>query len=145
MIVSLQRVVDNMLSVCTCYYTQSKLTCRPIPHFILHGSSHVTQQMFSLGGEEHKIQCSNDSLHAWMCCSMGKCTEVRVPGVQHEGNEVPVHHDDGVPGVQHDEAPLGARPLRVEGDQQVGGKALIVVNGMHTAQSNLHGDQVVCL
>lgn len=66
-----------------------------------------------------------------------------VPGVQQDESEVPVHHDDGVPGVQHDEAPLGARPLRVEGDQQVGSKALIMVNGMNTAQSNLHGDQVV--
>ena len=94
---------------------------------------------------------------------MAKCSEVRVlgiqheesevpvrhddgvPGVQHDDSELPVHHDDGVPGVQHDEAPLGAGPFGVEGDQQVGGKALIVVNGMHAAQSNLHGDQIVCL
>ena len=64
-------------------------------------------------------------------------------GVQHEQRERPVHHDDGVPGVQHDEAPLGAGPLGGQGDQQVGSKALIMFNGIHNAQSNLHGDQVV--
>ena len=54
-----------------------------------------------------------------------------------------VHHDDGMPGVEHDKTPLGARPLRVQGDQQVGCKALIMLYGMHNAQRNLNGHQVV--
>ncbi len=54
-----------------------------------------------------------------------------------------VHHDDGMPGVEHDETPLGTGPLGVQGDQHVGCKALIVLYGMHDAQGNLNGHQVV--
>lgn len=63
-----------------------------------------------------------------------------VPGVQHDslesipkGDESPVHHDNGVPGVEHDEAPLRAGPLGVQGDQQVGCKALPMLNSIHNA------------
>ncbi len=56
-----------------------------------------------------------------------------------------VHHDDGMPGVEHDEAPLGAGSLGVQGDQQVGCKALIMLYGVHDTQGNLNGHQVVCL
>ncbi len=56
---------------------------------------------------------------------------------------IPVHHDDGVPGVEHDKAPLGAGSLGVQGDEEVGCKALIMLNGIHNAQRNLYGNQIV--
>ena len=54
-----------------------------------------------------------------------------------------VHHDDGVPGVQHDETPLRAGSFRVQGDKHVSGKPLIMLNGVHDAQSYLDGYQIV--
>ena len=63
--------------------------------------------------------------------------------VQKNARHSLVHHDDGMPGVEHNETPLGAGPLGVQGDQHVGCEALIMLYGMHDAQGNLNGHQVV--
>lgn len=70
-------------------------------------------------------------------CKVGSGMHVK------NGRHSLVHHDDGMPGVEHDETPLGARPLGVQGNQQVGCEALIMLYGMHDAQGNLNGHQVV--